>query len=178
MWNIQDVKNIIVEVNKEHGYTLDLPIKQNNRLEKVVAYCSIEYNRATEELYPTRLEFGRDILNVDDYDTLKQIVLHEYAHAIATDKYHCDCGHDDRFVDICKQIGCYETKTHVSTKTQRELAKAKAKTSKYTIICEHCGAETHANRKTELLKRLEKYPNRFRCNACGELGALTLRQNR
>lgn len=179
-WTMADVKDIILEVEEMTGEKLDLEVKVNGRLKRAIARCFTKVVNGRH--IPTKLEFGKAILEVEDYEIFKQVALHELGHAIANKKYQANCGHDRRFVKVCHEIGCYNTGTHCSEEYSNALQKAyekvngttttkpKQETTKYHVICKECGHIHHYKKMCQTLENLEGY----RC-ACG--GKLKLEQN-
>ena len=173
-WNERDVKNIIKDIERMTGENLDLEIKVNGRLKKVIARC---FTKIINNVHvPTKLEFGRAILEVDDYEIFRQVTLHEIAHAIANRKYQANCGHDWRFVAVCKAIGCTNTGAYCSEEYAVALqlafdrinaARAKTKTqesraTKYHVVCKDCGNVYHYSRKCNATEN----PTHYRCGKC------------
>ena len=178
-WNMNDVKAIVKDVERATGETLNLEVKVNGRLKRALARCITKV--ICGKHIPHKLEFGKAILEVEDYEIFRQITLHEIGHAIANKKYQTNCGHDWRFKEVCKTIGCYNTGAYCSkeyslalekaysklqqgaTKTKTtSKPKAKQEITKYSIICVDCGHTYHKSRACDVTKN----PEHYRCGKC------------
>ena len=173
-WNVKDVQVIIEEIEERTGESLDLEIKVNGRLKRAIARCFTKVVRGKH--IPTKLEFGRPILEVDDYEIFKQVTLHEIAHAIANKRHQDNCNHDYRFVEVCKSIGCTNTGAYCSIEYSNALQQAFEKVqqdkpqktntrqgmTKYHVICKDCGHIHHYSRKCDAIVNTGDY----RCAKC------------
>lgn len=182
VWNMEDVKAIVKEVEIATGEKLGLEVKVNGRLKRALARCLTKVINGKH--IPSRLEFGNIILNVSDHEIFKQIVLHEIAHAIANKRYQDNCNHDTRFVKVCQEIGCTNTGAYCSAEYSNALQQAYNKinnakqqttkattkqpyeeqpTTKYSVVCTDCGKTYHYKKMCPTLKELE-YCRCGRCN--------------
>ena len=172
-WNMKDVQVIIEDIEERTGESLDLEIKVNGRLKRAIARCFTKVVRGKH--IPTKLEFGRPILEVDDYEIFKQVTLHEIAHAIANKRYQDNCNHDSRFVKVCHEIGCTNTGAYCSTEYSNALqvafdkingtttTKRQTTTTKYHVVCKDCGKVHHYSRKCDAT---ENPTDGYRCSKC------------
>lgn len=153
-WSLGDVKDMINEVEKNTGIELShLEVAYNGRLTRSLARCLTRQTWKNNQLIkaePFKLEFGKDILNATDKEELRQTVLHELAHAIANKRHNANCGHDARFKQVCREIGCTDDKATVA----KESIEKKYTQYKYTMTCPECGATWHYQRKSGDLKHL------------------------
>ena len=189
-WNVNDVYEIIETVEEMLGESLDLEVKVNGRLKKALARCFTRVIRGKH--IPTKLEFGKAILEVDDYEIFKQITLHEVAHAIANKRYQDNCNHDSRFKKVCHEIGCYNTGAYCSVEYSLAIQQAfervnsakattKATTTKrqttkdgltkYSVICKECG-QIHPRK--QLNQTLKDIIDGKRYSGCGKCGSTNL----
>ena len=171
-WNVKDVQVIIEEIEERTGESLDLEIKVNGRLKRAIARCFTKVVRGKH--IPTKLEFGRPILEVENYEIFKQVTLHEIAHAIANKRHQDNCGHDWRFKEVCREIGCTNTGTHCSVEYSLALqlafdkingtttTKRQTNKTKYHVICKDCGHIHHYSRKCDAIVNTGNY----RCAKC------------
>ena len=86
---------------------LDTPITINSRLRTTLGrVCYERVNNDDEEaILPSKIEFSKNfILNSSDED-IKEVILHEAAHYIATTLTGERHGHDKYFKSICEKIG-------------------------------------------------------------------------
>ena len=94
---------------------------------------------------------------------MKQIVLHEVAHALADMKHQDDCQHDYRFKEMCKEIGCTSNGTYATEEEQQEIKQVKEKTAKYKVSCTKCNHYWYYKTKTKAVKN----PSDCYCPYCG-----------
>jgi predicted SprT family Zn-dependent metalloprotease len=184
-WNVRDVQVIIKEIEERTGESLGLDVKVNGRLKRAIARCFTKVVRGKH--IPTKLEFGKAILEVDDYEIFRQVTLHEIAHAIANKRYQDNCKHDNRFIKVCHEIGCTNTGAYCSKeysialqlafdkingakKQTTKVAKPQQEVTKYSVICEKCGHTYHKSRACDVTKN----PSNYRCG-CG--GNVKVQQN-
>lgn len=182
-WNMKDVNEIVKEVENMIGEKLQLEVKVNGRLKRALARC---FTRVVNGKHiPHKLEFGKAILEVEEYEIFKQITLHEIAHAIANRRYQDDCQHDSRFKKVCKEIGCTNTGAYCSAEYSNALEKAfnkieqakQPKTTKpdkgfnvkYHVICRECGNIHPVGRKCDKTE----HPTWYGCGKCGSSNLYT-----
>ena len=182
-WNMKDVNVIVKDVENATGERLGLEVKVNGRLKRALARCFTQVRNGKH--IPTKLEFGKAILEVEEYEIFRQVTLHEIGHAIANKRFQDNCGHDSRFVKVCHEIGCYNTGTHCSQEysnaiqqafdkingtTTKTTTKPQQQTTKYSVICEKCGHTFHKSRKCDVTE----HPEHYKCG-CG--GKVYVQQN-
>ena len=173
-WTMNDVKVIVKEVESLTGEKLPLEVKVNGRLKRALARCFTSIRNGVH--VPTKLEFGKAILEVEDYEIFRQICLHELGHAIANRRYQDNCNHDSRFVKVCHEIGCYNTGAYCSVEYASAIqqafarvngqttttSKPKQQATKYHVICKDCGHVHHYSRKCDAITNTGNY----RCGKC------------
>lgn len=174
-WSITDVRKIVEEVanNKdEFGFLNDLEIAYNGRLSRTLARClsrtKLVYGKV-EWTRPFKLEFGKTILNVDSYETLKQVVLHETAHAIANVRHQDNCNHDARFKLVCEEIGCKmdgASSATASNQAREEIKDVSLQMNKHKITCVGCGSEFFYRRATDVVKQVQMGRRSCICPKC------------
>ena len=182
-WTMADVNKIIKDVERATGESLGLEVKVNGRLKRALARCFTQVRNGKH--IPTKLEFGKAILEVEEYEIFRQVTLHEIGHAIANKRFQDNCGHDSRFVKVCHEIGCYNTGTHCSQEYSNAIQQAfdkingttttttnkpQQQTTKYSVICKECGHTFHKSRQCDVTKN----PEHYRCG-CG--GKVYVQQN-
>ena len=173
-WNERDVQVIIEDIEERTGESLDLEIKVNGKLKRAIARCFTSVRNGKH--IPTKLEFGKAILEVNDYEIFKQVTLHEIAHAIANKRHQDNCNHDSRFKKVCQEIGCTNTGAYCSTEyalalqialekvngTTTTKTKSRQGMTKYHIICKDCGKVHHYKKKCDAIVNTGNY----RCAKC------------
>ena len=176
-WNVNDVQVIIEEIEERTGESLDLKIEVNKKLKRAIARCFTKVVRGKH--IPTKLEFGKAILEVNDYEIFKQVTLHEIAHAIANKRHQDNCKHDYRFKEVCREIGCTNTGAYCSveyslalqlafdkineTTTTKRQTNLRQGMTKYHIICKDCGKVHHYKKKCDAT---ENPTSGYRCIEC------------
>lgn len=187
IWNMNDVKVIVNEIEQRTGEKLRLEVKVNGKLKKALARCLTRVINGKH--IPTKLEFGNTILNVSDHEIFKQIVLHEIAHAIANRRYQDNCNHDSRFKKVCAEIGCTNTGAYCSTEYALALHVAHMKVqeqkeqqatttttkrqttkdglTKYSVICRKCGNVHPRKQLNQTLKDIIANKGYSGCGKCG-----------
>ena len=102
-WSVQDVRNIFNELDKITGAdSSKVEIKINGRLKRALA----RYTCYTHSRQPVKFDFGTKILNVPDFQALKDTAIHEYAHFIVNTVRKSDnLGHSAEFRQVCKDLG-------------------------------------------------------------------------
>ena len=176
MFTIQDVRNILNDLDKISGMSSkDMTIEVKNTT-KVLASC---VHRVYRDCYGNvvkrqcvRFEVSKLILNCN-YDTLKEVLKHEYAHFMSIQVYQDNCGHDSRFKEMCRRIGANFNEVSVSTTDIEEQSR---KMAKYHVICDECGHIYTYNRMCKTLKDVKEGRKTVRCG-CG-CKDLTFKQNR
>ena len=174
-YDLSDVRKIMNEVEKKYGCDLsDINVTYNGRLTRALARCMSrrEINIFTGEVVsvvPYELQFGKTILNVGNYETFEQTVLHEVAHIIANRENNAQCGHDERFKRVCRKIGCYNDgvynhesfsedlqNTHLEIEAKKQnVDTTEVKKHKYEVVCKECGKTYYYNRMSKNLKSME-----------------------
>ena len=171
-WSLDDVKaivNRVSELDENYAFVGKMEIAYNGRLSRTLARCLTEITRRggkVVEARPFKLEFGKTILNVESKEALEQTVLHEVAHAIANYEHQEKCGHDWRFKEVCKKIGCYDDGTTAKTYSE-EIKKASMDvTYKYTLTCKECGKVYGYSRMNETLRSVKNGHHTCYCPKC------------
>lgn len=169
-WDIQDVKSIITEVasrKKEYEFLDGLDVKYNSRLRNSLARCkckAVVLGKTIEDIQPYCIEVSKTVLNLEDYDIMRQIVLHEVAHALADNRHQDNCQHDYRFKEMCKEIGCTSDGRVANSEERKAIAEVKAKTAKYKVTCTFCEHSWYYKSKTKVVKN----PSGCYCPYCGQ----------
>lgn len=160
---IEEVYQILQELDKKYGIqTSHVQVLHNKRLTKALGRCHIK-NKKLEKFDFSTLAFNLD------YDTFKQLVMHEWSHAYDRIIYG-GWGHGATFKQTCEMIGCTNNGTTCKDIEAIEIAKQKMPTRyKYVITCESCGCELKLTRKTQAYQVIsgEMFSlGRYRCSKC------------
>lgn len=173
-WEISDVKAIVMEVanrSDEYEFLNCMEVAYNGRLSRSLARCLTRntLNRGKiVKAEPYKLEFGKTILNVESHETLRQVVLHEVAHAIANKRHVDNCGHDKRFKAVCTEIGCTDSGATTKTSTSvEEIRRASDKVGyKHKITCNGCGSTHYYTRATKIVNAIKNGSRNYYCPKC------------
>ena len=176
MFNVQDVRNILNELDEmTQMSTKDMTIEVKNTT-KTLASCVHRVYRDSygnvKKRQCVRFEVSKLILNCK-YETLKEVIKHEYAHFMSTTIYQDNCGHDSRFKEMCRKIGAEFNEVSVNTTDIEEMSQ---KMSKYNVICDECGHVYTYQRMCKVLKDVKEGRKTVKCH-CG-CQNLTFKQNR
>lgn len=166
MWTIQEIKNYLQELAKNVDLVYNTPVKINGRLTKTLGRVIAE--PATFNSYkPEVIEFSKQFLETSTDESVRQVIMHEFAHwavLVETGEVH---GHDAIFKAMCRKIGCEANRPQ--TKVERTVSDDKI--YKYIVKCKDCGNEVHYNRAGKVVK----HPDFYGCGKCG--GELECIQN-
>ncbi len=166
MWTIQKIKNYLQELAESIDLVYDTPVKINGRLTKTLGRVIAE-PVPFDSYKPQVIEFSRQFLETSTDESVRQVVMHEFAHwavLVETGEVH---GHDIVFKAMCRKIGCQADRPQ--TKVERIVSDDKL--FKYIVKCDECGNEIHYNRAGKVVK----HPDWYGCGKCG--GNLRVVQN-
>lgn len=110
--NVEDIRKILEEMdNKGLSYFSKLPIKISKRMTRSLgsAVSKVQWDIRTREIVkvtPLEFKFSQYLLDAQLTDQqFKDIIVHEWTHLYANNKYQDDCGHDFRYKAECKKLG-------------------------------------------------------------------------
>jgi SprT-like family. len=87
------------------------------------------------------ITFNIEVLNGGyTEEEIIQIIKHELAHAIANERHHDECAHDDRWKQVCEEIACDPSETLPLCKAyfSVEFLNDEKKQYKYYLLCDKC----------------------------------------
>ena len=157
-WSIQEIEEYMRELANDIGLVYDTPIKINRRLTRTLGRV-ISEPAMFDSYKPLVVEFSKQFLETSTDESVRQTVMHEFAHwavLVETGQPH---GHDAEFKAMCRKIGCDFNKAH----THVERTVSNDKIFKYTVRCNECGNEVHFNRAGKTVK----YVHWYNCGRCG-----------
>ena len=79
-----------------------------------------------------------DFVMTEPDETFYNTIRHEYAHAIAYEKYGAGVGHDARWKALAKMVGCNGEQYAKATKEQIDKMVTRVN---YIVECKHCGRQ-------------------------------------
>lgn len=134
MRTITDIRNEYKRLDSEFGYNIanQYRLKVSKRLTKTRGYCKIDFMRHAKEI-----QIADFVMNEPD-ETFYNTIRHEYAHAMAYEKYGAGVGHDARWKALAKMVGCNGEQYSKATKEQ--IDKMVSRTY-YVVECKHCGKQ-------------------------------------
>lgn len=165
-WTIQEIESYMRELAASIDLVFDTPVKINGRLTRTLGRV-IAVPAAFDSYEPEKIEFSKQFLETSTDESVRQTILHEFAHwavLIETGEAH---GHDAVFKAMCRKIGCSADRPQ--TKVERTVSDDKL--FKYIVKCDECGNEVHYNRAGKVVK----HPDWYGCGKCG--GSLKVIQN-
>jgi predicted SprT family Zn-dependent metalloprotease len=163
---LQEIEQYLNELAANIGLTFNTPVKINGRLTKTLG--RVRSNPTPFGMYePECVEFSKRFLETSTDESVRQVIMHEFAHwavLIETGEVH---GHDTVFKAMCRKIGCQADRPQA--KIERIVSEDKV--FKYIVKCEDCGSEMYYDRAGKVVK----HPDWYECGKCG--GSLKVIQN-
>lgn len=157
MYDINRIKKEFYEVCENAGMDLKLPISINGRLTRTLGRVRFTRNVRTGYCELRDVEFSRQLLETASDKSVRDVILHEAAHAIVTYRTSEAHGHDDTFKAVCAEIGT--DNDGVATEVERTVEVK----SKYEITCPNCGIVGRYSRACTATRHIENYT----CRMCG-----------
>lgn len=114
-----------------------------------------------------RLRITLSSLVMEDDALFMDTIRHEYAHAAVHLLYPGQKhGHDEKWKNICRRIGCRPKSRTKLTQTASRLREEKIK---YIIRCKACGRESGYVRRGKTVELMMRgKASRLRCRNCGK----------
>lgn len=164
-YTIQEIEKYMREVAASIGLTFDTPVKINGRLTKTLGRVVAE-PVMFDSYRPEKIEFSKQFLETSTDESVRQVILHEFAHWAVLTKTGEVHHHDAMFKAMCREIGCVMDGPH--NKVERTVSDDKL--YKYVVKCKDCGNEVHYNRAGKVVQ----HPDWYGCGKCGgELEVIT-----
>lgn len=157
-WTVQEIKQYLNELAASIDLVYNTPVKINGRLTKTLGRVIAE-PAAFDSYKPEVIEFSRQLLETSTDESVRQVIMHEFAHwavLVETGEVH---GHDAVFKAMCRKIGCKADRPQ--TKVERTVGDDKL--FKYIVKCKDCDNEMHYNRAGKVVK----HPDWYGCGKCG-----------
>lgn len=165
-YTVQEIEKQLKELAASIDLVYDTPVKINGRLTRTLGRVIAEPT-AFDSYKPEVIEFSRQFLETSTDESVRQVILHEFAHwavLVETGEVH---HHDAVFKAMCRKIGCSADRP--MNKVERTVSDDKL--YKYIVKCDECGNEIHYNRAGKVVKQSWAYS----CGKCG--GNLKVIQN-
>lgn len=150
-----EFRKLVDDVCKENNFDICAECAFNNTLEENIILvddndCSVMSASAVASCQTLTngkffcFYFRQELLDGKSHciEEIKDIILHELAHALADKKYQTNCEHDDRWIAVCKEIG-YNKIYWGEDNTYNSVVNFKAKIIKssetsYLLRCAEC----------------------------------------
>ena len=167
-YNLERVTKEFNAVCEKAGTPCKVPVTINGRLSRTLGRVCYTVN-STGYAKSTKVEFSRQLLETSTDESIRDVILHEAAHYILTERTHEEHGHDSMFKKVCAEIGTTNDKT--TTKVERTVAEESL--YKYIVYCPTCKKVVGGYRR--MCKTLQNLDNCY-CNLCKKDG-LIMKQN-
>lgn len=98
---------------------------------------------------PSALLFDIKVLSGDEYSIhqIDEIIRHELAHVIATRRFNIDCGHDSRWQEVARELGCPPSPTLCLIKNKAMLhvniVEHDENHQNFSLLCSSCNSILH-----------------------------------
>ena len=139
------------------------PVRISKRMKTSYGNCTIQCRNGKWSV--KEFAFAARMLEKGTPEHIIETVRHEYAHAYVTLVHNRNCHHNYAWQAAALRFGSNgkATETYDEVGTGREAYK-------YIVTCDHCGAASRYQRKSKIVKALEKDPDmrRFICVCCGK----------
>ena len=164
-YDLNKIKLEMKEVCRKANVKFDIPVRLNGRLTRTLGRVHQECHNGIWE--PISVEFSKQLLETASDKSIRDVILHETAHVIATIRTGESCGHNSYFKKVCAEIGT--TNDGIATEVERTVAKS----SKYEIFCPTC--HKTIGEYSRMCKTI-RYIDQCWCKNCGK-GGLKVIQN-
>ena len=136
-WTVEIITALCVEYCAKCGVEFNAPVSINPALTRALGRCFI---RATARTgwRPYKMEFSQTMLKIGTDECIKNVIMHECAHYVATYITRENHGHDAIFKAYCAQIGTTNDGTQFFNFETKPNVKMDA-IWRYTMYCEKCG---------------------------------------
>lgn len=154
--NINDVKNLLIELSTSKGDSFDIPVEVNGRLTRTLGRVVIQQTTraGVTTAKPIKMEFSRQMLETVCEEDIISIIKHEWCHYYLCKVYQKNFGHNAVFKELCESIGTSGT-TSMSVNRVVEVK------SKYDVVCKCCGKVLgHYSRACKTTKNPEIYTSK------------------
>ena len=131
-YDIIKIKERFKEVCDSQDCQVEVPIIENPRLRTTLGRVMLHGTKSY--CYPTRVEFSTHLINTGSEEDIEEVVRHEAAHYIVTQKTKQSHGHDKVFKNMCMKLDCKFDTAKTSLNTPAE-----EKEYKYLVKCPDCG---------------------------------------
>ncbi len=168
MWTVERITDYCKEISESMGDTFDCPVAINGRFTRTLG--RVKYQKIRGHYQILVLEIAKSLLATCDDESIKQVIMHEWAHYYLIKTTDEDHGHDAAFKRICHKIGC----TNDGCETEVNRIASTEKMWKYEVTCDYCNeAVAHYAKRTFALENIDLYL----CPKCGKAHTMHVKQN-
>lgn len=177
-WSIEDIKEVLNEAVAITGVGIeDIDIRiSSKRTRRNFGLCGYRYT--WNGIETTYIQISYWLANgYYDEDTVRDTILHEYAHHYCNTVYNKPTHHNKLWKEAATLVGATPSRFCEVYKCDREqlnkdrdgnrneeyVRKYPQKPPKYAAVCEHCGTTYHYHR----MRSIEEYEEGYRCGMCG-----------
>lgn len=128
----KEFREICEKANVAAGLTI--PIKLNGRLTRTLGRVQFKYDLFKAAYTCTLVEFSKQLLETATDESIRDVILHEAAHLIVTERTGERHNHDAMFKEVCAEIGA--SANGATTTVERTVEKAAL--YKYSVYCPTC----------------------------------------
>lgn len=165
MLNEKEITKMCEEICAGVGYDFTIPVKINKRLTRTLGRVS--WIRTNGKVRSTLMEFSYQFLLTATLDSIQDVIAHECAHYLVTEKTHERHGHDAVFKAMCARINCTNDGT-VCYSLNRTVPETQI--YKYFVKCKECGAIVG---KYHRAGKVVQNPDLYYCKCGGSLYTIT-----
>lgn len=140
---------------------LNVPIRLNGRLTRTLGRVTQQYDDLEGCYVSTLIEFSKQLLETSSDKSIHDVIMHEAAHLIVTDRTGESRGHDAVFKAVCAEISTTNDKP--ATKVERTVSDTQI--YKYSVYCPTCGKNIDGY--TRMCKTLRNI-GQYKCKNCGK----------
>ena len=145
---IKEIEKMVDNTLEAKGFKRDFPVRLNGRFSRTYGAVRLRGNK----IYA--MEFSSKFVAQAPDEIMRETVLHECAHAIVDLRYPNEFhNHDNVFNAVCAELGIVG-RSYTSFIIKR----------KYNVYCPNCGLVASYDRKTEMVRCVEK--GQCVCRAC------------
>lgn len=155
MYDLTKIKNEFYAACRKGGMDKEIPVLMNGRLTRTLGRVTMD--PIGDKYVPTMVEFSKRFVETSTDFDIREVILHEAAHAIVTYKTGEDHGHDAVFKRMCAVLGTSRDKA------EGKINRIVAHTSKYEVICPTCGVIAEFSRMCNTLRNIKHCS----CRDCG-----------
>lgn len=135
-YDLTRVQNEFIAVCAKAGVAVTTPIKLNGRLKSTLGRVTERISFEDFNYHPTLVEFSKDLIENATDKSIHDVIYHEAAHYIITERTGEHHGHDALFKAVCAEIGTNNDHTKYKTEWKNDVDKFAH--YNYLVYCDNC----------------------------------------